>query len=406
MRKVAAALLAMVSLTGAAQAEMASCNLEVGDDVSPGEGCDSAWIERNLRLNDLVVVGTHNSYKTDIPANIMALIRAADPRRADAIDYQHLPLSQQLDAGIRQLEIDVYADPEGGRFLDPAILRLTETELDAERKAALSEPGFKVMHIQDIDVFSSCSTLKACLGIVRRWSVANRHHVPILIMVNAKTGPSPLADGVAALPFDTATFADLDREIRLVFPADALIAPDDVQGRYPNLREAVLDGAWPTLGQARGKVLFALDEGPEKIAAYLGGRSSLEGRVFFLNADETSPLAAYMTINDPVRDAARIRSAVARGFIVRTRADADTLEARANDRRRWAAALESGAQFISTDYYWAEPRLGNDYRIRLPGDVAAQCNPVRTVSRCAQHPAETLEQGRSAHPATAGHKGQ
>jgi len=105
--------------------------------------------------------------------------------------------------------------------------------------------------------------------------------------------------------------------------------------------------------------------------------------VFFVNTDENSPAAAYLTLNDPVAEADRIRKAVAAGFIVRTRADADTLEARRNDTRRRDAALASGAQFVSTDYFWPESRLGNDYQVRLPGGALVQCNPVRAPHRCA-----------------------
>src|SRR3546814_13325319 len=61
--------------------------------------------------------------------------------------------------------------------------------------------------------------------------------------------PAPLPGGVDALPFDTAAFDALDRGVRAVFPPHALITPDDVQGAYPSLREAVRNGAWPTLGQ-------------------------------------------------------------------------------------------------------------------------------------------------------------
>src|SRR3546814_14938350 len=101
--------------------------------------------------------------------------------------------------------------------------------------------------------------------------------------------PAPLPGGVDALPFDTAAFDALDRGVRAVFPPHALITPDDVQGAYPSLREAVRNGAWPTLGQARGKFLFALDDGPAKVALYRGERQSLEGRVFFVTTDDSSP---------------------------------------------------------------------------------------------------------------------
>ncbi|HEY4030672.1 MAG TPA: Ca2+-dependent phosphoinositide-specific phospholipase C [Caulobacteraceae bacterium] len=393
MWKTAAMLLATFALSASTDTTALGaafrCDLKAADAASAGPGCQRAWMDRNLKLNDLVTVGTHNSYKTQPPDAILALIRAAAPDRSIELDYGHRPLSEQLDAGARQLEIDVYADPKGGRFLDPAGLRAAGIALDPARRAALAEPGFKVMHVPDIDVLSSCVTLKACLGAVRRWSLAHPDHAPILLMFNAKTDKASMPGGVAALPFDAAAFDALDAEIRSVFPPHALITPDDVQGHYPTLREAVLHDAWPTLGQARGKVLFALDEDADKVAVYRGKRRSLEGRVFFVNTDESSPAAAYLTLNDPVEQADRIRKAVAAGLIVRTRADSGTLEARANDTRRRQAALASGAQWVSTDYLWPEPRLHNDYQARLPGGAAVLCNPVRAAGRCAGLAVET-----------------
>lgn len=390
MWKTAAALMVSFALSASAQNAVSRCNLAAAEAAGAGAGCQRAWMDRNLKLNDLVVVGTHNSYKTEVPGAVLALIRTAAPDRADDLDYRHRPLSEQLDAGVRQLEIDVYNDPEGGRFLDPAGLRAAGVALDPARRAALAGPGFKVMHVPDIDVLSSCVTLRACLGIVWRWSLAHPDHAPILLMFNAKTDAAALPGGTAALPFDAAAFDVLDREVRAVFPPQALITPDNVQGTYPTLREAVLHGAWPTLGQARGKVLFALDEGPAKVALYRGKRQSLEGRVFFVNTDENSPAAAYLTLNDPIADAERIRKAVAAGFIVRTRADSGTLEARRNDTRPRDTALASGAQFVSTDYFWPEPRLHNDYQVRLPDGAAALCNPLRAANRCAGLAVETV----------------
>ena len=97
---------------------------------------------------------------------------------------------------------------------------------------------------------------------------------------------------------------------------------------------------------ARGKFILALDEGSEKVALYRGNRKSLEGRVMFVNAPEDSPAAAYLTLNEALTDTERITADVRQGFLVRTRADADTVEARANDTRRRDAALGSGAQYI------------------------------------------------------------
>ena len=72
-----------------------------------------------------------------------------------------------------------------------------------------------------------------------------------------------------------------------------------------------------------------------------------------------------MKRNDPVRSFDEIRSLVAEGFLVRTRADAGTVEARANDGSRRDKALASGAQLVSTDFPEPDPRFG-DYHVSLP----------------------------------------
>jgi hypothetical protein len=285
-------------------------------------------------------------------------------------------LAEQLDAGARQLEIDVNYDPKGGFYAkgstDPKLL----------------QPGFKVLHIPGIDNSSSCVLLTECLRIILRWSDKHPGHVPIMLMFNAKDEKNAWRGGIDALPFDAAAWDALDAEIRSVMPAKKLIVPDEVQGRYPTLRDAVRAGNWPTLDRARGRFLFTLDETPEKVAGYRGARKSLEGRVFFISTDEDSPAAAYLTINDPVAEGDRIRRDVAAGYLVRTRADADTKEARVNDTKRREAAFASGAHYVSTDYLWPDARFAGGYQVRLPGGVTARCNPVRRAADC---PARRLE---------------
>ncbi|WP_062095764.1 MULTISPECIES: phosphatidylinositol-specific phospholipase C1-like protein [unclassified Caulobacter] len=340
-----------------------------------------------LGMNDMMVVGTHNSYKLAIPPEEMAVMVAARGPAALGIDYGHRPLVEQLDAGARQLEIDIVADPQGGLYAKPLTVFGRGTTLPPDVAAALAKPGFKTLHMPDVDFRSSCVTFVACLKTIRAWSDTHRDHVPILIMLNAKEGAATMPGGVTPLPFTEALFDALDAEIRSVFGDDRLITPDLVQGKAKTLREGVLAGAklgggWPKLGAARGKVFFALDEGPEKVAIYRGKRASLEGRAMFVNTDEASPAAAYLTLNDPVDEKDRIAAAVKAGFIVRTRADADTRAARSNDTTQRTAAFTSGAQYISTDYIWADPRFAGGYTVRLPDSKVAVCNPVRQPTAC------------------------
>jgi hypothetical protein len=82
-----------------------------------------------------------------------------------------------------------------------------------------------------------------------------------------------------------------------------------------------------------------------------------------------------MKDNDAVEDFDRIQRLVKAGFLVRTRADADTVEARTNDTRRRAKALASGAQFISTDYPEANPAF-SPYAVRFDEGIVVRINPV------------------------------
>jgi Phosphoinositide phospholipase C, Ca2+-dependent len=343
--------------------------------------------DESLRITDLVSIGTHNSYKKAIPEAEMKLLRQRRPDVAEMLDYAHPPLAQQLDAGARQLELDVYIDTEGGRFANPLGPKLVGAPLDPVLSAELAQPGFKVMHVPDVDFHSQCVRFVACLQELRAWSRKHPAHVPILVLINAKDSGASLEGAAPVAKFDEDAFYAPDAEIASVFSAKQLITPDQVRGGYPTLREAVTSasGGWPMLRDARGKVFFALDESPAKVAVYQGRRRSLEGRLMFVNIDESSPAAAYLTLNDPLAEGQRIRAAVSQGFIVRTRADADTLEARKGTTERRDAALASGAQYVSTDYMQPDARFG-DYAVKLPDGKGTICNPVRRPDACAGSP--------------------
>jgi hypothetical protein len=319
-----------------------------------------------VRINDLTMLGTHNSYKLAMPPERMAQLRLADANSADSLDYAHRPIVEQLDAGARQLELDIWYDPKGGLYVD------------GSKDPAMQRPGFKVQHMAGFDNRSSCLTLVQCLTIIRGWSDAHPGHVPILLMFNTNDN----GRFIKGEPYSEAAYDALDAEVRSVLAPSKLIVPDDVQGSYPTLRDAVLANNWPTLESARGRFLFALDESPIKVALYRGKRTSLEGRVFFVNTDENSPAAAYITLNEPVRDVDRIARAVKANFLVRTRADANTREARANDTAPRDAAFKSGAHYISTDYLWPDTRFAGSYRVTMPGGAIALCNPVRRPQGC------------------------
>jgi hypothetical protein len=350
------------------------------------DGCPAPAYPRDdtLRLNQIQVLGTHNSYHIRPDKPVLDQIAAISSGLAMTLEYDHPPLTEQFETqGIRQIELDVFADPVGGLYAAPLGLQVVTGDPNA-RIPELEAPGFKVLHVQDIDYITVCRTFIACLQEVKAWSDTHSGHAPLMIEIEAKDDVIPDIPPyhfVVPLPIGTAELDAIDAEIRSVFPAAQLITPDDVRGTHATLPEAIAADGWPTLGESRGKVLFCLDnEG--KRNAYLNGHPALQGRVMFTPAPSGAPDTAFRKLNDPVGDFDAIQEAVAAGSIVRTRADADTVEARANNTAPREAALSSGAQFVSTDYPVPDPAFGTGYKVEIPMGMPARCNPISAPAEC------------------------
>ncbi len=290
-----------------------------------------------ININHLQFVGSHNSYKKAMPDGFVKQLMRVNPEVIESLEYEHIPLAEQLDLGIRKLELDVFYIADEARF--------------------------QVGHVQQIDMNSNCATLRICLNQIIAWSKKNTTHAPIWISFNAKD------DYIFGLPspenFTPEAFSLMDSIIEEML-GENLIRPRDI-----------IDLKWPLLDEARGKFILILDEGGSKRDMYYEG---WQQRPMFTNAPEGHPAAAIMIINDPVDQLEEIQRLVKAGYMIRTRADSDTREARDNDTRRKVAAFESGAQAVSTDYYLPATHFGNEYQVSLSEPV--QCNPITAPKYC------------------------
>jgi Phosphoinositide phospholipase C, Ca2+-dependent len=349
--------------------------------IRPGSG--GGGHGPKVTINQIQVLASHNSYHVEPEPALLTALRTALGAAADGFEYTHRPLADELDAGVRQVELDVFVDdPAGGRYAQPKLLPLLDLD---PVDPALAGPGLKVLHVQEVDYRSTCPTLVDCLEDIRDWSHDHPGHLPITIQIEAKDDviPDPAGLGfVQPLPWTAPDFARLEAEIGSVFGDDGIISPGDVKGRSPNLAGAVRKGRWPSLDEARGQVMFVLDDKGAKRDAYRAQVPDVDDRLIFVDVPPTDPDAAVMVVNDPIGDGARIRDLVAQGFIVRTRADADTVQARSGDTSMRDAAFASGAQYVSTDYVFPDDHFGTGYVVDLPGTGAARCNPVNAPKRC------------------------
>ncbi|EAZ80945.1 phosphatidylinositol-specific phospholipase C1-like protein [Algoriphagus machipongonensis] len=333
---------------------------------------------QDLSINQTQVIGSHNSYKSEMSPSLLEYLSKVNPTASQSLEYAHIPFEAQLDLGLRNLELDVFHDPEGGRYSNPKGLEIIKSSgediPDYDPGDALSKPGLKLFHVQDLDFQSHYLLFANALKALKNWSENNPDHTPIYVLINAKDGNIPGTRPV--LPFTAAALDSIDLEIRTHLGMDHLITPDLVKGEFEDLESAVLAGNWPKLDDVRGKFLFVLDESEEKIDRYLSAKPELKDAVLFVNKKEGNPTAGFRIINNAVKDEAYIRELVKKGYMVRTRADSDTKEARSNDYNTFEKAKASGAQVISTDYYLPSTFFKSDYKVNFEGNTFERPNPI------------------------------
>ncbi|MFN9435333.1 MAG: Ca2+-dependent phosphoinositide-specific phospholipase C, partial [Planctomycetota bacterium] len=160
-------------------------------DIQPGD--------EQLRLNQIQVIGTHNSYHLAPVPNVMDLIALSGAETARGIDYTHEPLPKQFsEYGIRQIELDLFADPEGGLYSTPSAWKMVGGPVEDPRMKfdfaeVMRRPGFKIIHAPGFDYATHVPTLEQALEQVVLWSESHPGHLPILVLLELKDSAPPLA---------------------------------------------------------------------------------------------------------------------------------------------------------------------------------------------------------------------
>lgn len=394
---------------------MSTAIIAAASTISVGAAAAPDHPQADPHLNEIQVIGTHNSYAIPADPRVMALMapriaaltgammeRLNPEQRAalteehpsgisdlrTTLDYVQMPIEAQLRSGARSLEFDLHPDPAGGLYADPLpyqmLRKAGESDLAPIQTEALRLPGMKVQHVADVDFRSQCPAWRDCLMTLRQWSDANPGHSPVFILLEPKQGGlARVFPGAAQVPpFDAAAFAEVDRSILSVLGSDKVFTPDQLRGGYPTLEAAAKAGAWPRLSAVRGKFVFLyLVPGLDfaRFSPYLDGTPSLQGRAAFVQGLPGMAHTAFVLVDNALVKPDRIPALVRQGYLVRTRADIDTDEARRNDPRRRDQALASGAHVISTDYLTTPNVHGNAYHVP-PFASGWRCNPV--IGQC------------------------
>ena len=349
------------------------------DEVAQTDLCTISELEFSP-INEFQVIASHNSYRKRTYAPIFYLFYLAtniipedwvpdgiDP--AIQWDYNHVAFPKQFDNyNIRSLEIDLYYDPEGGNFYNRLGNALVRKPI-ASWQPALQQPGMKVMHIPHLDYMTHYLTLIESLNAIQEWSNDHPDHFPISVMLELKEA-IPFNIPEVFNPFTENGKNAIAEEILSVFDEDQLITPNDLR-THSTLYESIQANGWPTLAESRGKIMFFVT-GEDEIANVIFGANSN-------NNDNDNHI--FKVMNDATGGGIdNIKEAVNNGMMVRSRADAGTIEARSGDTESRDMAFLSGAQIISTDYYKPDlrylfhPQEWSDYKVQWPEGYAARSN--------------------------------
>ncbi|MBI2899177.1 MAG: hypothetical protein HYY17_03270 [Planctomycetes bacterium] len=333
----------------------------------------------SLPINRIQVIGSHNSYRRRTPSPLFEFLLALDwilpgEYKTKQLDYTHEPLADQLDQyRMRSFEFDFYHDPDGGRFYYRQGNKLVGQSTDSG-VPELKLPGSKMLHIADVDYLSHFPTLSQGLAALRDWSDAHPTHLPIFVLMEPKDDSLddtiPWFGFTKVLKWDAAAMAYLEQEVAAVFQANPskIFTPAELRGDAADLPTAIATKGWPALAQMRGRIVFLLFAPP----GYSPG-------LMFPFSEPGQPDAAFVRYDDPVKDYDKIRAAVEAGYMVRTRADDGTVEARSGDTARRDKAFASGAQIVCTDYYRPDKRW-SDYAVVFPDGASGRTDTGQLVS--------------------------
>ena len=346
----------------------------------------------DCKLNQARWLGSHNSFKPVLPAayyealatrlqhqsHTSAQSKSQALQKLQSLRYGHASLTSQLNSGLRLLELDFLKDDAGGSFARPlfgaelkqALQPPIQQDLSARYfPATLTQPGFKVLHLPDIDFASHCARARDCIAELAQWSKTNPGHWPVLIVINVREQgagaylPALFAKSAAKVaPWQAQDYQVLEQLWLEGLGRDRLLTPDDVRQAPLSLKASIRQHGWPTLKQAAGRFVLLFDGSPAQLRLYRAGHPSLQGRLMFGNYPADTDEAAILVLNDPASQQADIASALAQGLLVRTRSDDGNVLKPA----RFSHALNSGAQFISSDFYAGAPQGEPSLQFRLP----------------------------------------
>lgn len=280
--------------------------------------------EDGVKLNELAVIGTHNSYQllTNTPKRLLKkIIKVLSfGLDTDKTEFEMDTLTVQLEHGVRKFELDLQTVDKDGDI------------------------SFIVTHDPITDSVTSCYNLEKTLEEISLWSDNNPGHLPVYLLIEPKADLTTVKN---IKNFNIAYALELDKLIKEAL-GDRLLTPAQALGNFESFIEMRTADSWPTLKECAGKIIVLFH--PNAITQeYINTDSTIKTQAMFPvlgmgSADET--YASFILNNDANNAAQQSNTVKEKKLMVRTRAD----EYPHFSDDRYAQANASGAQIVTTDY--------------------------------------------------------
>ncbi len=283
-------------------------------------------IEDGVKLNEIAILGTHNSYQRLATAETrfaMNIIDTITFKKAglNTFDFEMDTLTEQLEMGIRNVEIDI------------------ET-LDKDDKIE-----FKVTHNSFVDNASSAYDFTKALQEIKMWSDNNPEHIPVIIIVEPKSFVVEI-NGMKKFSLEYAK--ELDKIVGDTL-GDSLLTPEDMLRDYQSFKEMRENDDWISLKEAQGKILVLLHD-CDVTESYIALDETIKTQKMFPMLrydDRNESYTSFILENDAFRANERKAENIDESsLIVRTRAD---VYPEYSDER-YEVIETCGSQIITTDF--------------------------------------------------------
>ncbi|MBU1020131.1 MAG: hypothetical protein KJ847_02870 [Firmicutes bacterium] len=290
--------------------------------------------DTSIKLNDIQMLATHNSYKkkgSELGKFFVGLGDSFDEARA--LKYGYKNLTEQFEAGVRSMEFD---------------LRLRKTQ-------------FVLTHVPLVDNSSVAPDFSQALEEIYLFSSNNPNHIPIIILMEIKDDWMILDHALQVIESE-----DLENlnELLVEKLGNSLFTPSDMMETGKTLKETVQTTGWPTVNSLLGKVIFVLHPG-SFTTMYHELDESLQSQPMFIGAYSDGihqDYASFIVNNNP--SVSEIAPLIADNFIVRTRIDSNLIF----NSDDFDDALSSGAQLLTSDFLIGRSDIKDSDIIYLPGD--------------------------------------